>query len=187
MAGRAPPAGRPAPLPCPDPKIHYLKDVEELFLDSLPRELTTPDRIHRYAQAYMEKLHANAEREDRRRRQLDKRLAEIEKDNERLTDMLMRRLETPASSTSVSRNRPKSGQTLSANCAPCLKRATSSCCRAPSGILPTSYGKAGQRRKSSFRRWTIWANSPGWSGNWCVPSRSARRRQERLNGGCKLA
>ncbi|WP_409530006.1 recombinase family protein [Shinella zoogloeoides] len=77
---------------CPDPKTYYLEDVEELFLDSLTRELATPDQIHRYAKAYMEKLHANAEHEDRRRRQIDKRLAEIEKDNERLTDMLMRGL-----------------------------------------------------------------------------------------------
>lgn len=75
---------------CPDPKTFYLDDVEALFIDSLTRELATPEQIHAYAKAYMEKRHAEAAHEGQRRNEIDARLKAIEKDNARLLDWMLK-------------------------------------------------------------------------------------------------
>jgi site-specific DNA recombinase len=74
---------------CPDPQTFYLADVEALVIDSLTQELATADRVRAYAQAYMEKRHAEAARESRRRHEIDARLKHLQKENERLVRLMM--------------------------------------------------------------------------------------------------
>lgn len=74
---------------CPAPKSFYLDDVEEMVIASLTKELASPDQILSYAKAYMEKRHADAIHENRRRNDIEERLQAIEKDNARLLDWML--------------------------------------------------------------------------------------------------
>lgn len=69
--------------------LFYKDEVEELFLDSLCRELAHPEQIEAYATAWANRVNASADDDDRRRKQITKRLAEISKTNERMTEMLI--------------------------------------------------------------------------------------------------
>ncbi len=69
--------------------LFYKDDVEELFLDSLCRELAHPEQIEAYAAAWAHRVNASAGDDNRRRKQITKRLAEISKTNERMTEMLI--------------------------------------------------------------------------------------------------
>ncbi|WP_440412085.1 recombinase family protein [Neorhizobium petrolearium] len=80
---------------CPDPKSFYITDVEALVIDSLTRELATPTQIHAYAKAYLEKQNEEALQEGRRRKEIEGRLTEIEKDNERLLDLMLKNIGDP--------------------------------------------------------------------------------------------
>lgn len=75
---------------CPDPKSFYLQDVEEMVISSLTKELASPDQIFSYAKAYMEKRHAEAVHENRRRTEIEARVKGIEKDNDRLLDWMLK-------------------------------------------------------------------------------------------------
>lgn len=66
-----------------------MDDVEELFLDSLTRELANPEQIEAYAAAWVQRVNASADDDNRRRREITKRLAEIDKTNTRMTKMLI--------------------------------------------------------------------------------------------------
>lgn len=69
--------------------LFYKDDVEELFLDSLCRELANPEQIEAYAAAWVDRVNASADDDNRRRKQITKRLAEIERTNTRMTEMLI--------------------------------------------------------------------------------------------------
>lgn len=72
-----------------DSPLFYKDEVEELFLDSLCRELANPEQIEAYAAAWAHRVNASADHDNRRRKQITKRLAEIEKTNTRMTEMLI--------------------------------------------------------------------------------------------------
>ncbi|MCO6387798.1 recombinase family protein [Aliihoeflea sp. 40Bstr573] len=74
---------------CPDPKTFYLADVEELVIQSLTKELASPEQIEIYARRYIEARHAQGAHEHRRRAEIEARIAAIAKDNDRLLDLLM--------------------------------------------------------------------------------------------------
>lgn len=69
--------------------LFYKDEVEELFLDSLTRELANPEQIEAYAAAWAHRVNASADDDNRRRKQIEKRLAEIDKTNTRMTEMLI--------------------------------------------------------------------------------------------------
>lgn len=77
---------------CDNP-LFYKDEVEELFLDSLTRELANPEQIEAYAAAWAHRVNASADHDNRRRKQITKRLAEIEKTNTRMTEMLIEGLD----------------------------------------------------------------------------------------------
>ena len=71
---------------CPDPKQFYLDEVEEFVIDTLAKEMTTPDQIYAYATAYMEKLKDELKTENARRTRIEARLGDISRQCERLMD-----------------------------------------------------------------------------------------------------
>lgn len=75
---------------CPEPKTFYADDVYELVLASLANELASPDQINRYAETYIKARIAGEANEDRRRGEIERRIAAIAKDNERLVDMMLK-------------------------------------------------------------------------------------------------
>lgn len=74
---------------CSDPKTFYLDEVEWLAISSLTKELATPDLIKLYAERYLKARIADDANENRRRTEIETRIAAIAKDNDRLLDLLM--------------------------------------------------------------------------------------------------
>ncbi|MGO6815310.1 recombinase family protein [Rhizobium leguminosarum] len=74
---------------CPNPKTFYLEEVEALVIDSLTRELASPAQIQAYAKAHMEQRQAEAAHEGRRQTQIKARLADIQKKNGRLLELIL--------------------------------------------------------------------------------------------------
>jgi site-specific DNA recombinase len=77
---------------CPDPKTYYLHQVEELVIDSLSKELASPEQIQTYAKIYMDKRRIDASREDAQRTRIEARIETIKKENMRLLDWVMKGL-----------------------------------------------------------------------------------------------
>ena len=77
---------------CPDPKTFYLDEVEDLVIDSLTKELASPERIYVYAKAFLEKCRTQAVHENHRREEIDARMAAIAKDLQRLMEWALRGL-----------------------------------------------------------------------------------------------
>lgn len=75
---------------CPNPKTFYADEVEELAIDSLAKELATPDQIKVYAERYIKSRIQQDGQENRRRAEIETRVAAIAKDNDRLLDLLMK-------------------------------------------------------------------------------------------------
>jgi len=74
---------------CPNPQTFYADEVEELVIDSLAKELATPDQINVYAERYIKSRVRQDGQENRRRAEIETRIAAIAKDNARLLDMLL--------------------------------------------------------------------------------------------------
>ncbi len=72
---------------CPDPKTFYLDEVEEFVIETLAKEMTTPDQIYTYATAYMEKLKDEVKTENARRTRIEARLCDISRKCDRLMDL----------------------------------------------------------------------------------------------------
>ena len=75
---------------CPGPKTFYAEEVENLVINSLTMELASPDQIKIYAERYIKARVAHGVHENRRRAQIEARLAAIAKDNDLLLGLLMR-------------------------------------------------------------------------------------------------
>lgn len=75
---------------CPNPKTFYADEVEELAIDSLAKELATPDQIKVYAERYIKSRIEQDGQESRRRAEIETRIAVIAKDNDRLLDLLIK-------------------------------------------------------------------------------------------------
>ncbi len=75
---------------CPNPKTFYADEVEELAIDSLAKELATPDQIKVYAERYIKSRIEQDGQENRRRAEIEARITAIAKDNDRLLDLLMK-------------------------------------------------------------------------------------------------
>lgn len=75
---------------CPNPQTFYVDEVEELVIDSLAKELATPEAIHAYAERYIKARIEQDAQENHRRVEIKGRIAAIAKDNDRLLDLLVR-------------------------------------------------------------------------------------------------
>ncbi|MDQ1249756.1 MAG: hypothetical protein QG597_4132 [Actinomycetota bacterium] len=60
------------------------------MIDSLAKELASPAQIERYAKAYITARIDGRAHENRRRTEIEARIAAIAKDNERLVDLLLK-------------------------------------------------------------------------------------------------
>lgn len=74
---------------CSDPKTFYADEVEELVIDSLTKELSSPNLIKVYAERYIKSRIEQDTHETRRRTEIEARIAAIKKDNDRLLDLLL--------------------------------------------------------------------------------------------------
>lgn len=63
--------------------------MEALVIDSLTKELASPSQIYSYAQTFMEERHAKAAHENQRRKAIESRLKAIEKESNKLIDLLV--------------------------------------------------------------------------------------------------
>lgn len=77
---------------CPNPKTFYADEVEELVIDSLTRELATPEQIKVYARCYIKARIEHDAQENQKRSQIEARIAAIAKDNDRLLDLLIKEI-----------------------------------------------------------------------------------------------
>lgn len=74
---------------CPDPRTFYADEVDQLVIDGLADELASPAQIEKYAKAYIKARIASEADQHRQRADIKRRIAAIEKDNDRLLDMLL--------------------------------------------------------------------------------------------------
>lgn len=77
---------------CPNPQTFYLPDVEALVIDTLTRELATPEQISRYAKVWLEGRHKEAAKDMARRAKAETRLKAIAKELDSITKLLMKGL-----------------------------------------------------------------------------------------------
>ncbi|WP_077228832.1 recombinase family protein [Sphingomonas hengshuiensis] len=81
---------------CPDPRSYYLDTVERAVLDGLKREMRDPRLIAEYARAYHAERQRLAADTIAHRADLERRLAAIGKEADRVTDWLIKGVGDPA-------------------------------------------------------------------------------------------
>lgn len=75
---------------CPAARTYYLDVIERTVLTALKRELCSPAAIAEFLRAYREARHRLAAGAGQRRRVIDRRLADIARELDRVTDYLVR-------------------------------------------------------------------------------------------------
>jgi site-specific DNA recombinase len=123
---------------CSAPKTFYLDEVETLVIDSLTRELASPDQISVYADRYIKARIAEETRENGRRTQISARIAEIAKDNDCLLDLLMKGMGDRDVIDARMKAQGRSVTSCRQNLLVCRSGITSSFILRPSRSLPTN-------------------------------------------------
>jgi site-specific DNA recombinase len=75
---------------CPDPKTFYLDIIEQSVLCALKREMRKPAALAEYVRAYREEWQRLTATADQQRKRIDRRLAEIDRELARVTDLMIK-------------------------------------------------------------------------------------------------
>jgi hypothetical protein len=73
---------------CPDPRTYYLAPIEAMVLDSLAHHLDEPDLLYEYFKAYEEEKRQLRLSENRKKAELEKQLAAVNDELNRLVDFI---------------------------------------------------------------------------------------------------
>ncbi|ESQ82360.1 hypothetical protein AEAC466_17195 [Asticcacaulis sp. AC466] len=79
-----------AGVPCPEPKTYYVETVEDLVVEALRDELAQPELLEEYVRAYNEARQEFARQTTRRRATLERRIADLDAEIDRMLQMLIK-------------------------------------------------------------------------------------------------